>query len=391
VIANRHAGGVTAPLIDAMKRLLGAEQVFVTDSVEAATSAIAAIVAAGHEVVCSGGGDGTFVQAVTDLAALRADPILFGLRLGSGNAIADVCGAGPPTVAGLTRDVARAAGDEPPGELPMLVVDGRLTHSVGFGLDAEYNLDLDRVAKAGRRSRWLRPLVAGALGMYATGVVRTLPRLVRRRAPRVRITALDEAWRIDGRGRTLEILPPGATLHDGPVTIAAASTARTYGRGVVFFPFTEAAPGRFQLRVAHVGAGEAVRNLVHIRRGAHARLTGIDDFLVGGARVETLDRCAAHRAGEVWFPDAAVTVTLAPARVRVLRGGDGSGGVLSRGGSGRSSAGAGPGRRRRRGSRRRRSGRRGGRSGGGGARDRRRRTACDRRCRARGPAPGAAG
>lgn len=320
VIANRNAGGVTPALLDAMKRQLGADHVFVTGSVADAASAVDAIVAGGHDVVCTGGGDGTFVQAVSDLAARGAAPILFGLRLGSGNAIADVCGAGPATIAGVTRDFARAAGDEPPGELAMLRVDDRLTHSVGFGLDAEYNLDLDRVAKAGRRSPWLRPLVAGGLGMYATGVLRTLPRMTRRRDPRVRITALDDAWRVDGHGRTVEVLGAGAVLHQGPITIAAASTARTYGRGVVFFPFTEAASGRFQLRVAHVGAGEAVRNLVHIRRGAHARLTGITDYLVHGVRVETLDRCAAHRAGEVWFPETPVTVTLAPERVRVMRG-----------------------------------------------------------------------
>ncbi len=320
-IVNRNAGGVTAAVIEAARRTLGAEHVFVTASADDARAAMATIVTAGYAVVCSGGGDGTFVQAVADLAAMASPPILFGLRLGSGNAIADVCGAGPATRAGLVADLARAASDEAPGVLRLLEVRGRLSHSVGLGLDADFNLDLDRIAKAGRRRAWLRPLLQGSAGLIATASLRTLPRLVRGQAPRIRIVAIGSAARIDSRGRVIGQLADGAVLHDGAITIAAASTVTTYGRGVEFFPSTEREPDRFQLRVAHVGAVDAVRDLVQILRGAHDRLIGVDDFLVGAVAITAIDRCAAHSGGEVWWPEPGTPtrVALAPRRIPVLR------------------------------------------------------------------------
>lgn len=320
-IFNRNAGGVTATLIAVARRALGHEHVFVTTSADDARAAMAAIIAAGHEIVCTGGGDGTFVQAIADLAALAAPPILFGLRLGSGNAIADVCGAGPATSAGLAADLARAAGDEASGVLRLLEVRGRLSHSAGFGLDADFNLDLDRVAKAGRRRAWLRPLLLGSAGLVATASLRTVPRLVRGSAPRIRVVAIGRAARVDGRGRVVDELADGAVLHDGPITIAAASTVSTYGRGIEFFPFTERDPDRFQLRIAHVGVVDALRDLVQIVRGAHDRLTGVDDFLVGAVAITAIDRCAAHIGGEVWWPDTGVpaVVALAARRIPVLR------------------------------------------------------------------------
>lgn len=292
---------------------------FVTASVEDARRAIAIIVARRYDVLCTGGGDGTFVQASGELRAHGHWPILFGLRLGSGNAIADVCGAQRPTRRGLAADLARAAGDEAPGALRLLDVGGRLAHSAGFGLDAEFNQDLARVVKAGLRRPWLRPVVAGGPGLYLTAAVRTVPRLAVARAHRIRVTAIGPAERIDGHGRTVAGLSDGAEMYAGPATICAASTVPSYGRGVGLFPFTERAPDRFQLRIAHVGAVDAVRDFVHVLRGAHHALRGVVDHLVRGARVEIDARCPAHCGGELWWPAAPVELTLSPATVPILR------------------------------------------------------------------------
>ncbi|HEX7836396.1 MAG TPA: diacylglycerol kinase family protein, partial [Kofleriaceae bacterium] len=181
IMLNRNAQGVTASRIARVRAIAGGEHVFVTASADDARGAIAAIVARGYDVLCTGGGDGTFVHAVGELRAYAQWPILFGLRLGSGNAIADVCGARRPTWCGLAADLARAAGGEAPHALRVLEVDGRLAHSAGFGLDAEFNEDLARVAKAGLRRPWLHPLLAGGRGLYLTAAVRTVPRLARAR------------------------------------------------------------------------------------------------------------------------------------------------------------------------------------------------------------------
>lgn len=319
IILNRNAQGVNASRIARVRALAGDEHVFVTASADDARGAIATVVARGYDVLCTGGGDGTFVHAIGELRAHARWPILFGLRLGSGNAIADVCGARRPDRRGLAADLARAAGEEAPGALRILDVGGRLAHSAGFGLDAEFNEDLARVAKAGLQRRWLRPLVAGGPGLYLTAAIRTVPRLAIARGHHMRVTAIGPAERVDGHGRIIAEFSDGAELYAGPATICAASTARTYGRGVGFFPFTERAPDRFQLRIARVGAMDAVRGFVHVLRGAHHALRGIVDHLVRGVRVEVDAHCPAHRGGEVWWPAAPVELTMSPARIAILR------------------------------------------------------------------------
>lgn len=319
IILNRNAQGVTASRVAQVRMLAGEQHVFVTATTEDARRAIATIVARGYDVLCTGGGDGTFVQASSELRAHGRWPILFGLRLGSGNAIADVCGARRPTRRGLAADLARAAGDEPPGRLRLLDVGGRLAFSAGFGLDAEFNEDLAQVAKPALRRRWLRPLVAGWPGLYLTAAVRTVPRLAIAPAHHMRVTAIGPAERLDGHGRTIAELSDGAELHVGPARVCSASTVRTYGRGVEFFPFTEHASDRFQVRVADVGAIGAVRDLVHLLRGAHHAVSGITDHLVRGVRVEVDSRCSAHCGGEVWRPLAPVDLTLSPVSVPILR------------------------------------------------------------------------
>lgn len=88
-VLNARAGAVTAPRIAAVRAALG-PAAWVTHDLDEAAAAYDAIAAGGFDVVCTGGGDGTFVHAVAALRARGVAPIVFGLRLGSGNAIADV-------------------------------------------------------------------------------------------------------------------------------------------------------------------------------------------------------------------------------------------------------------------------------------------------------------
>jgi diacylglycerol kinase family enzyme len=155
--------------------------------------------------------------------------------------------------------------------------------------------------------------------MYVTGLARTLPRLARAPAPRLRVIETGPTSLLGSGGAAARELPPGAIVHDGPATIAAASTVPSYGRGVVLFPYTERDPARFQLRIAHVGAVDALRGLVAILRGRRDGLPGVIDVATAGVTIEALDPCPAHLAGEVWWPARPFAVTLAPRVIPVLR------------------------------------------------------------------------
>jgi diacylglycerol kinase family enzyme len=316
-ILNASAGGVTPAVTAHLLAELG-EDLWVTRTPAEAERAMDAIVARGVEALCIGGGDGSFVFAVNALAARAARPVLLALRLGTGNAMPDVCGAAAPTARGLRLDLERAR-REVPRSIRLLTVDGRLTHSAGFGIDAAFNEDLDRIAKAGRRRRWARPLFAGAAGLAITAAARTVPRLVRGYAPRVRITATGPATQLDRAGRAASELTAGAMVRAAPTTLACCSTVPTYGRGVVMFPHTERHADRFQLRCATVGATVALYDLARVVARRDAGLEGVVDYLVTSIAVEVEDGCPAHIGGEVWRPTGAVRIAIARDPISILR------------------------------------------------------------------------
>src|SRR5450432_2239627 len=98
VLLNRNAQRVTADLAARVASSFPAADLFVTSSLVEARASARAVVERGYDVLCVGGGDGTFIQAAADLLAeTEGDPpAMLALRLGSGNAIADVCGSGSP-------------------------------------------------------------------------------------------------------------------------------------------------------------------------------------------------------------------------------------------------------------------------------------------------------
>src|SRR5262249_49439860 len=154
LLLNRNAQRVKPPIIRLARSLVAPGDVFVTGTPEEGRAAVEEIARAGYDALCVGGGDGSFMQVVRDLIALCASdrlPALMRLRLGTGNAIADVAGASAPTAAGLRADVAFAASDAPPAPLPLLEVDGQVAHFTGVGIDAMYAADHQRIIKQGLR------------------------------------------------------------------------------------------------------------------------------------------------------------------------------------------------------------------------------------------------
>lgn len=318
-IVNARAHRVTPAIIAALERELGAPRVFVTISPEDARAAVAAVIAAHHDVLCVVGGDGTFIQAASDVYELsRArPPILFALPYGLGNAIADISGAGPPTRAGLARDLARARGAEPPAALRLLRANGRIAYYAGVGMDAIFVEDLYAVAK--RRWRRADKVLSGVPGLVATVLGRTLPRLLAYRLPRVRITAMGPVAALDRSGHPSEAMPPGTVLHDGPVLMAAGGTIASYGKQFQAFPLADAVDAdRFHLRVWTIDAADALLHLPGIWRGTYFP-SGVHDWSATHVSMTWSPPHVIHIGGDLMPATDRIDLEILPGSLPILR------------------------------------------------------------------------
>jgi diacylglycerol kinase family enzyme len=321
VMLNRCAQGVTAARLRWFGARVPAQDLFVTGSVDEAAAAIGTVVARGYEALCLGGGDGTFMAAASSLIALGPArmPVLLPLRLGTGNAVHDVCGSSRPTRRGLARDLARAADPEEPAvPLRLLEVDGRLAQFAGVGLDADWAADYAWLVKRHVGTGLLLPLVRGVPGYALTALTLTIPRLIRRPFVAVKLIARGGASRLDGEGRRIQDFASGETLYEGPVTLAAMSTVPSYSAGFAFFRHVDRIGDAFQVRVAFASALEVVRHARRVLGGAHdpARVV---DFAARELRVELPTALRYHVGGEVLPPAHGFTVTAGRHSVPVLR------------------------------------------------------------------------
>jgi len=332
VLLNRNAQRVTPDLVEWVRSVVPAESLFVTSSVEAARAAAEAVAKKGYEALCVGGGDGTFMLAARDLLELAPGkvPVLFPLRLGGGNAIHDVCRSSPPTFAGLTADLARAAGDEPASPLGLLEVEGArrpaiapvLTHFTGVGVDANHVESYDSLIKQKLRPGPLGPLARGVPAILLTALVRDLPKLVAGRRSTLRLVNEGEpVFRLDASGEpTGAAVPAGGVLYEGPITIAAAATISQYSREITFFPFADRLQGKFHLRVSCARPAEIIAHLPGILRGTYFNPATVFDFAATRVRFELSEAVAMHIGGDLQPRTRAFTVAQSGHVVPILRG-----------------------------------------------------------------------
>jgi diacylglycerol kinase family enzyme len=298
---NRRAQGVTAARLRWFRGQVPAEDLYVPDGVDRAVEAIEDVARRGYEVLCTGGGDGTFMLAAGALAALApaAMPALLPLRLGTGNAVHDVCGSSRPSRRGLADDLERAADPrELPSPLRLLEVDGRLAQFAGVGLDADWAADYAWLIKRHVGPGPLLPLARGAPGYALTALALTIPRLIRRPFVPIKLIARGAASRLDGDGRAVQQFADGETLYDGPLTMASVSTVASYSAGFPYFRNVDRIGDAFELKLAVASAYQVVR---HARRllGGGGDPVRILDFAARGVRVELPVATRYHVGGDV--------------------------------------------------------------------------------------------
>jgi diacylglycerol kinase family enzyme len=252
ILLNANAKQVSTRVRDSLSGLVPAESLFFSRHRDDAHRIADEVVSRGFGTVFTGGGDGTFVSWVNhilDRAETRSVPSpRFGvLALGTGNAVAEMVGAGRP-IDDLRRHL---SGEVLPGRrLDLVSCEGRRTPFASVGLDAavlnDYNWIRSRLgAKAGRLARGMR-------GYGLAIALRSAPRQVFQRSP-VHCEILNTgtpAWRLDSSGdRVGRPIENGELLYAGPCMLAAGSTVPYYGFKLRAFPFAGRRASTMNLRV----------------------------------------------------------------------------------------------------------------------------------------------
>ncbi len=326
LILNANAKQVTARRAARLRDMAGADDVYISHSLEDAERVAALVVERGYDRVLSGGGDGTLVQVVNSicrrldlLARATSYPQLGVLRLGTGNAVASVVGGGRPED-DLVRLMTHPTLPTVPLELIHSPVDNMDFPFAGIGYDGEILNDYLWL-KNNVKGPLLEDMAHSVLGYFAALFSRTLPRkLAEKGPPTVRIVSRGKAFFRDPQDHdALKQIPAGSVLYQGPAAMVSAATVPFYGYNFRMFPFAQDVPGMMQLRVVSLGPWRILRNLPAIWRGDYrdpdildfhvedVEITGSAPlpFQIGGdarGHRDTLQLCMSHRKLELVNP-----------------------------------------------------------------------------------------
>lgn len=319
---NGRAKRVTPARVKRLARELPEARVYASSSLAEAKDFAARLAQHPPRLLLCGGGDGTIVTLLNLLreAGAREFPTIALLRLGTGNGWPIAVGA--RSYEKTLPLLPRLAHRPPTRRYHLIEVEGRLCHFTGVGWDAtllhDYRRNLERRQNqvVGRR---VASTMSEGLGGYLYSLFRlTVPgELQRHREGRTRLVLENlgaPAQTLDGAGQVVPV--PGATLYDGPMSVAAAGTEPYWGAAFKAFPKAHAVPGRLNFRVydRHVLVG--VNNMFKLWRGDD--LPGMHDFFVEGVRL-TLSRPMPYQVGgDVVAPREVLEVRLAKETVDLV-------------------------------------------------------------------------
>jgi diacylglycerol kinase family enzyme len=338
VLLNANAKAVTPRVRDEISQFIPREDVYWSRSIDDAKSIAADVLAKSYEVALVGGGDGSFCGWVNALdaaaekngAAVRSRsggpalqlapepaplPRLGALKLGTGNALANVTGASGSRT-GPVEDVLRARSGElqRTRKLWMVEHDGYKSVFAGFGMDASILNDYGWVKKT------LGPVVGrtlstGGFGYFFAIAGRSIPRyMVSRRQEVEVVNEGDIAWQLGPDGRKVGApFEPGEVMFRGPCHLVAIGTCPEYGFGFKALPFCGRMPGTMQLRLSALSVPSILRNLPDLWRG-RVPSTGILDFQVKKVSVRWSEQMPFQSGGDGlgWRQEATFSVSQRP-------------------------------------------------------------------------------
>lgn len=317
VLLNANAKQVCPRVRADLSGLLPAENLFLSRDASEAGRIADTVMSRGFGTVFTGGGDGTFVSWVNhllDRAEFRPSSLpRFGvLALGTGNAVAEMVGAGRPV-----EDLRRCLrGEAPPARrLDLVTCNGRRTPFAGVGIDAAVLNDYNWL-----RRRLGSRLASGIKGYGLAIALRSAPRETFRRATYCEIVNTGRhAWRLDASGQRIgRPVERGELLYAGPCMLAAGSTVPYYGFGLRAFPFAGRRPGFLHLRVAtRIPLASLLLRVPSIFSGEFSH-PGLLDFEAEGVAMSFDREVPIQVGGDAEGLRTEVTLGIAPRGVELL-------------------------------------------------------------------------
>lgn len=316
VLLNARAKRVDERMADALRSLVGADDVFLSRSLDEAESMARTIIDRGYERVLLGGGDGTIAAALGMLdraaaAARRTPPGAVILRLGTGNALASLVGAGAP----LTDARRALLGHLERQRRPLRVLEspdhpGVVFPFGGLGYDAQLLNDYEAVVARTHTSIGRR-FAKSVWGYVYAAFTRSVPAVAGRSLVRAVVESRGRASILDPE--TTEEIPvqPGATLFEGDASALLVGSTPYYGYGMKVLPHARRRADRFQLRVSTAGVGYVLSRLPALWKGT-LRSARLVDFLVEDVTIRLDGPLPLQLSGDAFGRTDHLRVRLAP-------------------------------------------------------------------------------
>ena len=250
VLLNPNARRVSQSVFQRVSEIVDPDHVYVSQDEATAPSLIRDIVRQGYRTVFTGGGDGTVTQFINQLPEDDGAPRVGILKLGTGNAMAEIVSSGDPMV-----DL-KSYADNPSADdysLPLCESEGVRFAFAGIGVDG-WVLNDYKALQERYRGAVAKRLLHNVSGYFAATFGVSVPRMIARWARRqravARITNIGppaygiEQDAVGGRvGRTFR---PGEVLYEGPANAVMFGTCPYYGYSLRALPFAGLPPARLR-------------------------------------------------------------------------------------------------------------------------------------------------
>ncbi len=363
VVVNESARRGSGQVASVARRELPGARILLSRSLAELSDFAAELVADPPDLVLSAGGDGTAIALLNALRAAsvrgatdaahgkaprprdgalaparprsqrpRLGPPIGTLKLGTGNAWANVTGAPHwKNALALVRSLIVADVAPPVRAFDLVEVEGKVAHFTGTGWDAELVDDFHAqkrgpgVLPPGRRH--------GLLGYLHGLLTRTVPRNLATPQAEVEIVNTGaDAMTLDDEGRPVRLVGPsgaGEVLYSGPTSVCGIGTTPEWGFGFRAFPFAGVSEGRFHLRNYNAKALEGLLSSPKLWRGVHP-LPKMDTWLLTRARLRFSREVPFQMGGDLLGHRDVIEYGIAPEHVaivdwaRLVRGGRGA-------------------------------------------------------------------